>query len=201
LASQAPHFVLREIGAQHELVLVDRSVGAHKTPEYLALNPHARIPTFTDGDLVLYEAAAICLHLADRHPHAQLIPAIGSDARSQLYKWLAFLTNTLQADLWHYYRPEFYVASEQQSAYRKTMDGHIVRHLGILDQALESRDFLIEDSASIVDFYLFMLGRWSMNVSRPARSFHNLKRFLDRFVDRRSVREVLEIEKVAAPYY
>ena len=58
-ANLTPHMVLEEIGAPYELVLLDRSKNAHKSPEYLKLNPHGRIPTLVDGDLVLYETAAI----------------------------------------------------------------------------------------------------------------------------------------------
>jgi glutathione S-transferase len=62
-ASFAPHVLLHELGVPFELQLVDRAAGQHKTPEYLRLNPNGQIPVLVDGDLVLYEAAAICLHL------------------------------------------------------------------------------------------------------------------------------------------
>ncbi len=201
LASMAPHFVLREIGVEHELVLVDRSLGAHQTPEYLALNPNGRIPTFTAGPLVLFESAAICLHLADRHADAGLIPAVGSDGRAQVYKWLMFLTNTLQADLWQFFRPEFYVEADDREAFRKTMDGHISRHLDVIDHALEGRQFLVDETLSIADLYLFMLGRWTRLMRRPAATLPNVGRLLRSLAERRAVREALAIENIAPPYF
>ena len=64
-------------GTPFELVLVDRTVNAHKAPGYLRLNPNGLIPgALTDGDLVLYETAAITLHLCDTHPQAGLAPAL-----------------------------------------------------------------------------------------------------------------------------
>ncbi len=87
-ASMTPHIVLQEIGVPFELVLVDRMADAHKTPEYLKLNPNGLIPVLTDGDLVLYETAAICLHLCDQYPAARLAPALGSTERAHFYKWL-----------------------------------------------------------------------------------------------------------------
>ena len=75
-ASFTPHVLLREIGAPFELKLVQRAEGAHKQPEYLKLNPNGLIPVLVDGELVLYETAAICMHLADAHPGAAL-PALG----------------------------------------------------------------------------------------------------------------------------
>ena len=77
-ASFTPHVLLHEIGAPFELQLVDRARGEHKSAAYLALNPNGQIPVLVDGDLVLYETAAICLHLVDTHPAAGLAPAVGS---------------------------------------------------------------------------------------------------------------------------
>src|SRR5204862_2907350 len=67
-AAMVPHILLEEIGARYERVLVDRTVAAHKRAGYLQLNPNGLIPVLTDGDLVLYETAAIMLHLCDTHP-------------------------------------------------------------------------------------------------------------------------------------
>ena len=57
---------------------------AHKEPAYLRLNPNGLIPVLTDGDLVLYETAAIVLHLCDTHPQAGLAPAAGHAAARAL---------------------------------------------------------------------------------------------------------------------
>lgn len=105
-AAMAPHILLEEIGVPFELVPVDRARDEHKSPGYLALNPNGLIPVLVDGDLVLFESAAICLHLADTHPAAALAPAPGTPERAHLYKWLAWLTNTLQSRLLIYFYPE-----------------------------------------------------------------------------------------------
>ena len=63
-ANLAPHVLLEETGAQYELVLVDRETRGQKDAAYVRLNPNGRIPTLVDGELVIFEAAAICLHIA-----------------------------------------------------------------------------------------------------------------------------------------
>ena len=73
-AAMAPHILLEEVGGPCRRVLVDRAVGAHKTAQFLRLNPNGRIPVLADGDHVLYETAAIALHLCDAHPAAALAP-------------------------------------------------------------------------------------------------------------------------------
>jgi glutathione S-transferase len=105
-ANLAPHLVLEEIGAPFTLRLVDRKADAHKSASYLALNPNGTIPVLVDGDVILYEAAAICLYLADKHPECGLVPALRTPARAHCYKWLIWCTNTLQAMLMHYFYPE-----------------------------------------------------------------------------------------------
>ena len=90
-ASLAPHILLEEIGAPFELLLVDRTQSAQKSPAYLALNPNGLIPVLTvaGNDLVLYEAAAICLHLCDTHAGVHLAPPVGSVQRARDHRGAA----------------------------------------------------------------------------------------------------------------
>jgi glutathione S-transferase len=105
-ASLAPHIALHELGVSFVLKKVDRERQQHKSPDYLKLNPNGQIPVLVDDGQVLYETAAILLHLADRHPQARLAPQVGSFGRAHFYKWLVWLTNTLQATLMHYFYPD-----------------------------------------------------------------------------------------------
>ena len=63
-ASMIVHILLEELGVSFELVFVDRTAGAHKSPDYLKLNPNGLIPVLVEDELTLYETVAICLHLA-----------------------------------------------------------------------------------------------------------------------------------------
>ena len=89
--------MLEEIGCAYELVHVDRGADAHKAPAYLQLNPNGLLPTLVDADLVLYETAAILLHLVDTHSQAKLAPPAGTAARAHFYKWLVWCSSTLQS--------------------------------------------------------------------------------------------------------
>ena len=77
-ATLLPHMALREIGVPFELRLVDRSQDAQHSAEYLKLNPNGLIPVLVQGNLVLFETAAITLHLADQHPNTGLAPPPGT---------------------------------------------------------------------------------------------------------------------------
>jgi len=203
-ANLAPHILLEEIGADYELILVDRNRNEHKSPAYLKLNPAGRIPVLIDGDLVLYETAAICLHLADRHAGAGLAPALGSDARAEFYKWLIYLTNTVQAELIIYFYPERLAddaaAAAQIKAHAERRTGEM---LDLIEAALAggSGPFLLGADYRAVDPYLLMLCRWTRGMRHPARARPHLARFLDTVMARPATQRAFAAEGIAAPFY
>jgi glutathione S-transferase len=73
-----PHLLLEEMGVPFELVTLDRTGVGPQSARLPALNPNGLIPALTDGDLVLYETAAICLHLCDAYPELALAPPLGT---------------------------------------------------------------------------------------------------------------------------
>lgn len=207
-ASLTPHILLEEIGAPFELKLVDRKNGAHKTPDYLRLNPNGLIPVLVDGDLVLYETAAIVLHLVDTHPHANLAPKIGATERAHFYKWLMWLTNTLQASLIFYFYPDRYVNDGNTSAadeLKHNIQKKIGGYLQQLDDQLAShgKAWLLGEHFSAVDIYAFMLCRWSRvftgDAAKPARDYPHLGPFLQRMLARDSVKRVITTEQLPPP--
>jgi glutathione S-transferase len=205
-ASFTPHVLLHEIGVPFELALVRRMEGAHKRPEYLALNPNGLIPVLVDGPLVLYETAAICLHLADTHPSAALAPAVGTPERAHFYKWMAWLTNTLQAMLMHYFYPERMVDDGDAAAAQQVKthaQQKVVAMLALLDTQLAAHGgpWLLGDHYSAADPFAFMLCRWTRGFDeRPARSFEHIAPFLQRMLERPAVQRALEVEALAPPW-
>jgi len=201
-ASMAPHMVLEEIGAPYELRLVDRDKGAHKASDYLRLNPNGLIPAFVDGDMVLFESAAICLHLADRHPEAQLVPAVGTDARAHLYKWLVHLTNTVQAELITYFYGDRLVDDAAGAAQVKAhAEARVAAMFDRIEAALaQNGPHLLGDTFSVADLYLLMLARWTRNMQRPARTLPAVRALLDRTLARPAVARVFANEKLDPPF-
>ncbi len=204
-ASFAPHVLLQEIGAPFELSLVDRAAGAHKSPDYLLLNPNGLIPVLVDGDLVLYEAAAICLHLADTHPAAQLAPPLASAERAHFYKWLVWLTNTMQATLIHYFYGERLVdagndaATAQIKAHAQArvvqcleqIDAHLARHGG---------PWMMGAQYTALDPYTWMLCRWTRGFSdKPARSHTHIGPYLQRVQQRAAMQRAIAAEGLSQP--
>ena len=228
-ASMTPHLVLRELELPFELKLVDRAGGAHKHPEYLKLNPNGLIPVLVDGDpsfdkallsvveglrtignqgsgqaLVLYETAAIVLHLVDTHPAAGLAPAVGTVERAHFYKWLIWLTNSVQAMMRHYFYSDRMVAPGN-AAGAAEVNAQAEAQIGAMFDQIDAQfashggPWMLGEKFSALDPYVFMLCRWSRGFKRPARSLPHIAPFLERMLARPAVQKVLEVEKLSLP--
>lgn len=204
-ASMTPHCLLEEIGQPFELLLVDRTKNAHKDAGYLKLNPNGVIPTLVDGDLVLYETAAIALHLADKHPEKQLVPALGTAERAQCYKWLMWCTNTFQSTVLMYYYPDRWVdagntdGAAQVKAHAEAKINSLVDQIEAHLSATQGPWFLGEQF-SILDPYVMMLCRWTRVFKRPARELSHIGPYLERVLSRPAVQRALKTERLQAPW-
>jgi len=209
-ASIAPHILLEEMGLPFELKLVDRAQNAHKSADYLKMNTNGLIPVLVDGDLVLYETAAICLHLTDMHPEFALAPAAGTTERAHFYKWLVWMTNTWQPAMIMYFYADRYTSSsdaeaialitaktqERVGAMLKQFDDHLAGHGG---------PWMMGEKFSVLDIYAFMLGRWTRGFkgdassTLPARDWPCLGPFMQRMLARPAVQRVVAKEGLTAP--
>ena len=203
-ASMTPHMLLEELGVPFELKLVERGANAHKSPAYLKMNPNGLIPVLVDGDLVLYETAAIVLHLVDTHPAAGLAPAIGTHERAQFYKWLVWCSATLQAQMPIYFYSDRYVAAGNAEGTAQVKAATEARIAGLVDQidaqlASHGGPWLLGETFSAVDPYALMLCRWTRGMARPARTLAHVGPYLQRVLARPAVQRVVATEKLAAP--
>lgn len=199
-ASLLPHMMLREIGAPFELSLVDRAQNAQKSPAYLKLNPNGRIPVLVDGALVLYETAAIALHLVDRHPQAALASEPGTPERSLFYRWLVHLTNTPQAEYRAWFYPHEHVADEAAApAVKAAAERRLNAMFDLIANQLGAGPWLLGERFSAADLYLFMLIRWGRAMPRPPRTLPPLGRLAERVLERPAVQAALAAEGLQPP--
>ena len=205
-ASMIPHLLLEEMGVAFELVLVDRAADAHKSPDYLTINPNGLLPALTDGELVLYETAAICLHLCDIHPQAAMAPAVGTLERAHFYKWLVWLTNTLQSSLIVYFYPERWVTAGNAAGAAEVKAQAAAKVAGLLNQldaelARSGGPWFMGAHFTALDPYVFTLCRWTRNfASHPARERPHLGPYLQRMLARPATQRVLEREGLNPPF-
>ena len=165
-SSMAPHAALAEIGVAYELVLIERE-DAQADDAYRALNPLGVVPTLVDGDIVLSESAAIMLYLADRYPEARLAP----ENRAELYRWLIFMTNTLQTAMLRMFYPERYGGGRVALVAATEAQGHF----DLIERSLDGSDWLAAEHRTAADLFLFMLTRWGRFLEPAAWDRPNLR--------------------------
>jgi glutathione S-transferase len=190
-ASLAVHWMLIEIGAPFELVLTDITTGAHKTPDYLKLNPSGVVPTLiVDGAPVL-ESTAILMLLAERHPDKGLAPAAGTPERAAYFQWMVYLANALLPGFRAWYYPHEPAGEANADAAQAAARARIESVWDRVDAQLAGQGpYMLGERLSAVDFLATMLMRWSRNLPKQAAAWPNIARYLARMRAMPSLREV-----------
>jgi glutathione S-transferase len=93
--SIAAWWILEELGVPYTWVDTDLLEGKQKRPEYLAINPDARVPAIKIDGVVVTERPAIIALLADRFGYGALAPKIEDPRRGPYLKWLTYATGVL----------------------------------------------------------------------------------------------------------
>ncbi len=190
-ASAAPEAILEEIGAPYEFVHVE--LDAPRDPAYHKLNPLGQVPTLIHDGRAMFESAAICIYLCDRHPEANLAPPIASPDRGRFYQWMFFLSNTLQpAYMLFFYPDKFYSDAAGAPRLSKDAEGRIARLWKQIDAALEEDGpFLLGEHASACDIYMYMLSTWHREAILPMSQLVHVSANLARVAQRPGVRRMM----------
>ena len=199
-AAMAPHGVLLETGARFELVELSLERKQHQSPEYLKLNPNGRVPTLVvDGKDVIFESAAVCMYLADRHPAAGLAPAVDDPGRGLYLQWLTYMSNTLQPAYLHHYYADRYISNPEHApevAEKAREDLGVI--WGRIDQAIGAGPYMLGERYSACDLYLLMLSTWQDALPGLYQRFPNVKRCVDHVLQRPAVIDLMRRNGIAA---
>ena len=145
-------WLLNELDIEYQSVEVEILGDGSLDPDFLALNPAAKVPVLVDGDLVLTESAAIQIYLAEKYPQAGFIPEKIED-RAQMYRWIFFLMTEIEQPLWRIARHKFIYPE----AKRLPQDVELARQecvamVAVLEQHMKDRTFIVGDRISVADF-------------------------------------------------
>lgn len=194
-ASFVVHWLLLETGAPHTLRRIDGDAGEQKSPEYLRLNPNGLIPVMIVDGAPVYEAAALALLLAERHPEARLAPAVGSPERAAYLQWMLHLANTLQPAYRAWFYPDELAGAEHRDVVQDRARERIEAAWGRIDAHLATHgDWMAGSGPTAVDFHAGMLARWSRNMPKPATEWPAVARLVARLKARPSFAELYSRE-------
>ncbi len=171
--SLAAHLVANEADLGLELVRVDgKTKKTESGDDYLAVNPHGYVPALVlDDGVVLTEASVVVQYLADLKAGSGMMPAAGTQERYRVQQWLAFIATELHKAFGPFFRPN--VPEETKAAGRE----HIARRLRAVNDALAAGPFLLGDTFTAADAYLWVVLRWLPAAGIDLADYANASRF------------------------
>ena len=184
---------LEETGLPHEAIPVDTRKGDQHKPEYLAINPNAKVPAIVDGDAVVFDSSAILLYLAEKT--GKFLPEKTDKARGELLSWMMFVASGVgpysgQSVHFRNYAPEKLPYAINRYAFEAQ------RPFGILDKRLATRKYMLGDTYTIVDMNVWGWARLIPNVLGEGgwAKFGNLKRLVDEINARPAAQRALTLK-------
>lgn len=188
--SLSPHIVLREAGIPFDL---DRVHGGTKKTstgaDFKAINPLGYVPVLQldDGEKIT-EGVAIVQYLADRKPESKLAPPAGTMERVRLQEWLTFVSSEIHKS----FSPLFAKALSDEA--KQFFKDKLAGRFDWLNDQLAKKTFLLGETFSVADAYLFTVLRWTKPVGIDLAKWPNLKAYVDRVGERPAVKAALEAE-------
>lgn len=188
--SLSPHIVLVEAGLPFTLESVD--LATHKTAhgvDYLTVNSKGAVPALAlDDGRLLTEGPAIVQYLADQKPESGLAPRAGTFERYQLAEILNYLTSEVHKSFSPLFNPE---ASADWKAASKTA---LAKKFDWLTGFLGAKPFLLGNTFTVADAYLFTLLSWSGHVGIELARWPVLSAYHSRIAQRPKVQQALREE-------
>lgn len=145
-------WLIGELGIPYKHIPAGGTFGVRDTPEFLAMNPHGRVPMIDDGGTVVWESHSILRYLAARYGRPDFWDE-DPGRRSNADRWMDWSQTSLQPAFltgvfWGFYRtpPEL-----QDRTSIETSIGLCSQYFRLLDQVLSDRPFLAGDSLTLAD--------------------------------------------------
>lgn len=163
------HCTLEELGIPYEKIKLDLSAGDQRKPEFLALNPNGKVPTIVIDDTPIFESVAIQIALGERYGVGKgLWPPLGSSDHLQALTWITWGQVTLAAGPLRYFQnTSTYIAAEAHNAKQAELAmEEFVTSLGILNDRLSGRPYVVGDRFSLVDVDLAAVLGWALSMMK-----------------------------------
>lgn len=142
-------WALEELGLPYKFVALDREKNEHRSPSYLAVNPHGKVPALVDGEQRFFESGAILLHLGTKYGvEKKLWPAGGGQARADAVCWTVWAMSELGAYMMQYLyhgldTPVSFKPADRSKAAAEYSKSQFDRMLDTLEARLDGREYLL----------------------------------------------------------
>ena len=188
--SLSPHIAMHEAGLAFEAIPAPTKT--HQLPDgsdYYKVNPLGYVPYLVlDSGEALREGPAIVQYIADQAPEKNLAPANGSMARYQLQSWLNFIGTELHKGFSPLFNPTMPAEAKQ------VFKDRLISRLTWLDGELAGKQYLMGDTFTVADGYLFTVTNWPAMVGVDISGLANLAAYRARVGARPAVQAAMKAE-------
>lgn len=188
--SLSPHIALKESGLAFEAIAAPTKT--HKLADgtdYYTINPLGYVPYLVlDDGRTLHEGPAIVQYIADQVPDKQLAPANGTWERYKLQEWL----NTIGTELHKGFSPLFTPGMPEEA--KEIAKTRLMSRMKWVDGELAGKTYLMGDTFSVADAYLFVVAGWGKHVALDLSGLAHLSAFMARVAARPAVQDALRAE-------
>jgi glutathione S-transferase len=188
--SMAPHIVLNEAGIPCELEKVN--LGKKTTAageDYYKINPKGSVPALQlDDGQVLTEVAVLVQYIADRKPETGRAPKAGTLDRYRLMEWINYVSSEVHKTFGPLFNPN---APEE---WKKTAADQLGNRFDYLAGHLKDRQYVMGDTFTAVDAYLFTVLNWTHFVKLDLGKWPALTGYMARVADRPEVKKTMKEE-------
>lgn len=193
--SFSPHVVLHESGLSFEIERVDlKTKKTESGVDYNTINPKSYVPALTmNNGEVLTEGPAIVQYLADLVPGKKLAPPSGTLERYRLQEWLNYISSEIHKG----FGPLFNPATPEEM--KTATKARLAKRFGFAAAALEDRDYLMGDTFTVADAYLFTMLRWTHSSGVDISPWPALGKYIERIAARPAVIATLKAEGLHQP--
>lgn len=192
--SLASHIALEEAGAPYETVRISLQTDDQRKPEYLAINPKARVPALVTQKGVLTETPAILAFVAQSFPHAHLAPVDDPFAFARVQAFNSYLCSTVHVA--HAHRMRGYRWADDPDAIREMQrkaPAAVGEAFGLIEREFLEGPWVMGEAYTICDAYLFTLAQWleadGVDLDRLPRVLDHRRRVADRAAVRKAIAE------------
>jgi glutathione S-transferase len=157
----ASHIVLADAGAEYETVRIDFAAGDQFKPEYLAINPKARVPSLITEDGVLTETPAILAYIAQRFHDKALAPIEDPFAFARAQEFNSYLCSTVHVA--HAHRSRGKRWADEPSALaemQRKVPETVFKAFDLIEKGMLTGPWVLGEQYSICDAYLYTTARW-----------------------------------------
>jgi len=193
----ASHIALEEANAQYEAVRLDFRANDQTTPEYLAINPKARVPALVTEQGILTETPAILAYIAQSHPEARLAPLTDPYAFARIQAFNSYLCSTVHVA--HAHGRRGYRWADDPAAI-KDMQRKVPETVGacfeLIEREMLAGPWVTGRDYTICDPYLFTMASWMKGDGVDMTQFPRIADHYKRMLEMPSVKKVAPLHGI-----